>query len=277
MADIPRYYGLSFGEQRFPYVEILVDKSIIENDPVCSKNEINRFRSIFPKELSDLSFSDHINAGSFGFLKSIQRVPKCENGFIPFFFQFPEKKEEKCTKCDGTGIDPKIDWDCLECHGGKKISYNWQKVWGLAVSLHLFLKTISRVKYDTSSRLEQLFTIETGVNPGQEGCSVQVTLLEPIIQVLEKIPKGQQIYEMEEAMRTAYLWICGDNHPGRYKVWIADSYGWLNIECPGENAGMFPSGSMGSPRMMQSAHIDSPFQQLALIAAFAALHDKVIS
>jgi len=92
---------------------------------------------------------------------------------------------------------------------------------------------------------------------------------------------GRNIPEMVGAMSTAYEHMLGPGSAkyGPFRASVDYEGGWLNVYCPGDACGLNPdsNGLEGDGRGYEfSCHnVDSPAQQLTLLAGLAALHDRV--
>ena len=95
---------------------------------------------------------------------------------------------------------------------------------------------------------------------------------------LNDLPVGTSIEEMVLAMKRAYKIMDQGLGPlPRFSASIDGDNGWLNVDCPGDACGLHPShGSVEESQGYEfSCHnVDTPQQQLTLLAGLAALHDK---
>lgn len=88
------------------------------------------------------------------------------------------------------------------------------------------------------------------------------------------------IPEMVEAMKIAYNHtqrIRGSSSVFYFRASIDYSNGWLNISCPGNACGLNPwHNAVHNTGGYEFAdhNVDTPFQQLTLLAGLAALHDR---
>lgn len=85
---------------------------------------------------------------------------------------------------------------------------------------------------------------------------------------------------MTEAMWLAHGRLVGNDFRNShdFRASVHNEDGWLNITCPGNGCGLNP-GSLGiDPGRgyeFSSHNVDSPHQQLTLLAGLAALHERV--
>lgn len=85
---------------------------------------------------------------------------------------------------------------------------------------------------------------------------------------------------MIQAMKTAYKRMFGPDHIDEYSfhAYVAYKGGWLNVGCPGNACGLNPTSQgvteKGKGYEFACHNVDTPAQQITLLAGLAALHDK---
>ena len=133
---------------------------------------------------------------------------------------------------------------------------------------------------ETSSSLIQLMTFGTCTIKGQNGSYIGGEFSFPLCRWLGSLGQHEIIPEMIQAMKGAY----GRMHGGLrdfdnfyFRAFVNDENGWLNVSCPGDACGIQPAHS-GTHRGLGyefSCHnVDTPVQQITLLAGLAALHDR---
>ncbi len=82
-------------------------------------------------------------------------------------------------------------------------------------------------------------------------------------------------------MKIAYGWMFGERYlriqETSFRAQVDGEKGWLNVQCPGSGCGLCPSHhgiERGRGYEFDSHNVDSPIQQLTLLAGLAALHDR---
>lgn len=280
--NVPRWYALLWN-QKDPSITVAVHRDLagtIEPVPntapiveVMSKSfEFDRFEGSLEK--------------NFGFDDALSRSEESElvnfTAKLPVVFKY---LEEPCRECKGTGGDKyREDRECSLCWGtGKEHDYQWHEAYAISASFNLLLGLASYADIETSSKLPQLLTVRLVTEHGQHGGSLDGDYSIPLVQWLSK-RVGQTIPEMVEAMKEAYQRMLPTtlSMSGRFRASVDYEGGWLNVDCPGEACGLNPAhGSLSLPEDGKRGYefychnVDSPAQQLTLLAGLAALHEAV--
>ena len=85
---------------------------------------------------------------------------------------------------------------------------------------------------------------------------------------------------MVQAMKTAHGYMLGRTESSpRFRASVDSSNGWLRVDCPGDACQIYPSHGddikEGRGYEFACHNVDTPAQQLTLLAGLAALHDRV--
>ncbi len=270
-------------ELQTPTIILRIHRQFIEKTEYFPFPEDIPFIDDIKKQFNFKIFSGNLYE-NFGFDNSI-----VNNGFDGDFSQFlihlPTKAQKKCSDCQNTGWDDLRDGECIICNGtGKMNVYDWHKAFAISASLGIFFRYAEEHRLKTTS-LSQLMTVNTLIN--KEWSSTRDILrvmiggkFSPALcDWFRKIGIGS-IDEIVKAMKTAYDWMQGfRNESAIFSFYASIDYpnGWLNIHCPGNACGLNPChNAVHNTGGYEFAdhNVDTPFQQLTLLAGLATLHDK---
>jgi len=194
------------------------------------------------------------------------------------------KLDEVCPECLGKKED-ESGFDCLHCGGkGKKTYFDWKPAFAVSASFTLFfhLASFKMAREEaTSCHSPQLILVNTMTEHNSHGGSLDGTYSIPLAKWLSSFEPNTEKKEMTQAMIRAWEKMFGkvdgyDRHSFYAKV--AYKNGWLNVSCHGDRCGLHPENSWGpeSGRGYKfSCHnVDTPAQQITLLAGLAALCDR---
>jgi len=223
----------------------------------------------------------------FGFDNSFLRLGE-KDGFVEFFIKIPAIKfitAETCDDCNGSGHDEFRDGKCFHCNGtGKVVRYRYQEAQKISATFSVFFMLARGTKHETSAKIPQLMTVVTSTRPGMHGGAMGGEFSIPLTKWLCSVGSagGQvEILAVSEAMARAWDHMYELGELDRYytRAWVADEYGWLNTQCPGNATGLaaeWNSGhdvKEGKGYRFSGHNVDTAGQQLTLLAGLAALHD----
>ena len=208
--------------------------------------------------------------GDFGFNSAFKRIAD-DGEFAVFSAQIPvvQKVAEKV---------------CPLCGGDKKSLFDSKPAFAVSASFTLFfeLAGFKMEKHEaTPCRFPQLILVNTITQQNSHGGSLDGTYGIPLAKWLSSFPENTEIPEMTEAMVLAWEKMFRkvdeyDRH--NFYAKVANENGWLNVSCSGDRCGLHPVDSWGpkSGRGYKfSCHnVDTPAQQITLLAGLAALCDK---
>jgi len=225
--------------------------------------------------------------GNFGFDGNFVSRGK-ENGFVRLAAKLPIIKIEtkgKCSRCQGTGEDKFFDGRCSRCEGtGKEHKYDWLPAFRISATFTVFFLFARSFQKETGAGRPQLLTVQTRAERDMHGGSLSGAYSVDLVKWLGTLGEGATIEEMVKAMKKAYQYMFVEKENevySRFSARITDRQGWLNVDCPGDACGLNPShgaeydmkkGGMGYE--FSCHNVDSPMQQLTLLAGLAALHDR---
>jgi hypothetical protein len=280
--DIPCWYELSWQAKK-PAIILRIHKEFLESmkaigcgSPIIesykSKFGFNKFNNFTEKYSGfDNSFYKRNVNGEFQELEIGMPVFKNMSG-------------KKCKECKGTKKG-KYDDICYYCEGtGEEFVYNWEKAYAVSASFSIFFALAAYPEMKTSSKLLQLMTVRTLTEKGMHGGSLSGYFSIPICNWLRQLDKHSNVPEIISAMKTAYRFMFN----AKIKDWIFEhdfrayvNEGFLIVDCPGNACGLNPTsfnsfyGEKNNGYEFSCHNVDTPAQQLTLLAGLAALHDKV--
>jgi hypothetical protein len=254
-------------------------------DVVNSKNQIPPDARLALDFMQTFGFKRFSNTfeGDFGFENALKRVGVAKDGFLEYEIPTPvvKKKSKKiCGMCNGTGRNQVLDGSCIFCVKGKEIYYDYHEAFAVSASLNLLLEFLSLFNGESNAHTPQLMSLVMVTMADAHGGSLGGEYSCELVDYLASRPLGE-ISEMGSAMRI--VWRRMDGSLPRYRVhdfWArtqSPGTGWLNVNCSGDATGLNPShGSDVNGRngyKFACHNVDTPMQQLVLIASLAALHD----
>ena len=207
---------------------------------------------------------------------------------------------EDCTKCNATGQESRMKI-CASCDNGRSFSgedcrwcegrgqavdsyMDWNRLFAISATVTLFFEFASFGQYTDkiiTSKFPQLILVNTTTAKGMHGGSLDGAYSIPLVNWLTSLTINKQIEEVVSAMVQTCKKIKGRfDDFDEINTWarVSNSYGCLHINCPGDRSGLYPSllGNIAYGRGYQfSCHnVDSPDQQLTLLAGLGALCDK---
>ncbi len=280
--NIPCWYELSWRSSwRWPAIILRLHKDFLRDlPPMTTETPIVAHYLEAYKEFPFQGSFDR----DFGFNGAL-RFKGYSGGFVVFHGLLPAIKEwsdEPCLHCDGSGWEPSGSKRCYSCEGkGKDYTYNWDLLLPLSASLAFITQLLAYPEKETSSGLSQLLEVQVLTNRRSEGeiYAVGGTYSVPLVRWMSSLGVHVKMSEMVEAMMIAYARMAGKGHLSvhRFRASIDSKGGWLNTDCPGDGCGLHPSdGSLeeGMGYEFSCHNVDSPVQQLTLLAGLAALHDR---
>jgi len=279
--NIPCWYELSWRKTK-PAVILRIHKDFIKNIESIPKK--NRWADGLREEFKFTSFTDSLN-GNFGFDNAFIRKGETEE-FVEFVVGIPkirQKTGNPCPNCKGSGKDHFLERECSWCRGTKmEHKDDWRPVYAISASFTVFSQLSFFSEKETSSSLIQLMTIQSLTRRGMHGGSISGHFSVPLCNWMDSLrERGEsRIIEMVEAMQIVYKRMWGGFPFSRkydFRASVDYEGGWLNTSCPGNACGLNPKHmgpKKGSGYEFSSHNVDTPAQQLEIIASLAALHDK---
>lgn len=279
--NIPCWYELSFRETG-PAIILRVHKDFIESIKLVPNND---WRVV--DFLKQFKFNEFVGSfdGNFGFDNAFIREGQ-KGEFTEFVVEIPKVRKKTgrvCKYCKGSGKDDYSD-GCLSCDGkGEEYIYDWNKAQAISASFTVFFDFSRFPKFETSSSVTQLMTMQTITLKESHGGSLDGEYSIPLSNWFKKLEQKEKPEPLEAAvgaMWSAYKKMI--NHPKLYpkylfRAWIHDG-GRITLDCPGDACGIYipPEGiwNEGRGRKFSCHNVDTPAQQLTLLVGLAVLHDK---
>ncbi len=200
-----------------------------------------------------------------------------------------EKKMKVCSWCQGSGKKwTGYDEDCNECNGSGRREdtiMDWHSFYAISATFSLFFELMSFGQDESKivcCKFPQLILVNTFIQKGVNySAPLDGTYSIPLVNWLASFPSDTEIREMTSAMVKTWKKIHGRfDDLDKMNTWakISGNNGWLSINCPGDRTSLYPSHNYGlaTGRGYEfSCHnVDSPTQQLTLLAGLSALCDK---
>ena len=277
--EIPCWYELSWHEEG-PAIVLRIHRDIVEDIKIIPDDA--PIVAHFKEEFGFADFSGNLNE-DFGFERVFLFQGK-KNDFTQFLIPIPvikKETDELCERCQGSGKDEyREERDCLSCNGScKEYIFDWQSAFGISASFTVLSAVLRFPEKTTSAPFPQLLTVETITQKGMHGGSLGGEYSISLCRLLASLGSGADIPEMVRAMKAAYGRMLGltdfDGH--RFRACVDYDSGWLNVDCPGDACGLHPSSHdirQGEGYEFSCHNVDSPAQQITLLAGLAALHDR---
>lgn len=268
--DAPRFYALRWKDNP-PRIQILLHKDFIPLLRPYRQELIEDIKNNF----SFNEFRWDIEE-SLGFENALKFLKK-ENSFFVYEAVFPKiyLPTGNCEYCKGSGHD-KYRSKCLFCNGKKKeFKFLWEKAFAISWSLQLIFECFPLEEKSTASEKQLMtvgLTIEKDLHGGLLGGQYGVSLVRWLSENVGYIPK------MVEAMKKTYHQMYEKNYFDAidFRACVENSIGWLSVSCPGDACQLLPSYKGIQPGRgydFVCHNIDSPIQQLTLLAGLAALYE----
>ena len=282
--SIPCWYELSW-RGRKPAILLKVHK-----DFIASIKPISEDAYIVKSLKEEFKFKSFVGSfgGNFGFDNAFIRAGEKGN-FVEFVVKIPRVKKwtnEKCSNCQGSGKEMFVGSrrDCLYCEGtGEERVFDWQPAYAISASFTVFTGLTRFPKIETSAPFPQLLTVKTITGREQHGGSLGGEYSIPCVNWLASLfGTGPIIPEMISAMKIAYNRMLGLRKFDQFHFHASVDYkgGWLNVSCPGNACGLNPVHGAGYDMdrglgyKFDCHNVDTPMQQITLLASLAALHDR---
>lgn len=270
--NIPCWYELSY--QEFPLSLILrIHKEFITNKNVSFKDApiVKHFKKEF--KLPDFQ-EDFFKDIGFG---GVFKYKSERDNFVEYQISIPQVKKftgKKCKECDGTGYQKEMDMDCLYCDHGKEWTMDWSEVTKISATFTVLTGWLMYPEIDTTCPYPQLMTLQTAIQNGMHGGSLNGDCSIPFRAYLESLGKIR-LPDVTEAMKSVYRKMVGMRELQEYsfEAWVKEKF---VINCPGDACGLHPSDwhSFKDEGFEFSCHnVDSAIQQLTLIVGLAKLCD----
>jgi len=283
--NIPCWYELSW-RQKKPAIILKIHKDFIASIKPIRIREDAPIVKTLKEQFKFESFAGNFN-GNYGFDNAFVRVGKRGN-FVEFVVKIPKVKKwtgEICGDCNGSGKQKFLDLrrDCFHCEGtGKECIFDWQPAYAISASFTIFTTLARFPGIETSEPFPQLITVNTITGSDMHGGSLGGEYSIPFVKWLTSLFGTNSVPEMVQAMKIAYNRMLGLHKFDQFHFRASVDYenGWLNVSCPGNACGLNPvhgaeyDMKRGLGYEFDCHNVDTPIQQITLLAGLSALHDR---
>ncbi|KKQ48379.1 MAG: hypothetical protein US68_C0035G0003 [Candidatus Shapirobacteria bacterium GW2011_GWE1_38_10] len=270
--NVPCWYEISLGEKA-KYLQLKIHQDFIRD----SKNQLGNDHLIeVLKERFNLGEFGTDFSENIGFGKIFNNEGKDEKGMIVFQAEIPKLgniTNKKCELCRGHDGLP-----CWNCYGtGKEITTDWNTARNFSASLTILTSYLAQPSIKTSANFPQLLTLETKTEHDQHGGSLWGVISLKLHNYINSLDTPSLNKISAPAMVASYQKMFFDaSFLKRYFFAEKLENGGLALDCHGDRSGIFPDTGWHNNNEgyeFTCHNIDSPMQQIALIAGLAALHD----
>jgi len=217
-------------------------------------------------------------------------IKKDAGEFVEIFFAIPPidvVTDKTCPHCKGTGEDSYFKYPCSYCEGTKKeISHDYKSISAVSASLAVLFRCPQMYSPDeeTTSGANQLIALDIVCSSEMGGSGIGGVWSAEFCNYLRWLynnpeRKKQVFEEAVKAMKAIHFhcYYRKDKDLYRDEFWVSvEANAWLLINFSGDRCGIHPSESSSFGRGCEfSCHnVDTPVQQLGLLAALSVIHDK---
>lgn len=218
------------------------------------------------------------NTHEWGIDGTLKRSLKTDDGFHGFHLEIPlvHLATGTCPHCEGN-IEDDLGFECLYCNKtGIQTEFDWKTLHAMSASVSLLTTFVNEFapEIDTPAPTPQLLSFTTHTQDMLYDLSG--TYSEMLVNWFRQIGPCL-LEEAVQAMRETHRVLFGtleDYNDNEFRAQITSDSGWLNIAAPGNACSLNPvqldipkeGGYEFSPHNM-----DSPLQQITLLAGLAAL------
>jgi len=246
--NIPAWYYLSWQDEP-PAIILGVHRDFIDNIRLANLADLMAIG--FMEEFRFRNFSGDFNK-SWGFDDSFKKMGE-KDDFVEFNIALSAIRNDK------------------------------KNAHAISASFSVFFAVAFFSEVETSSLFPQLLTINTVTEQRDHGGSLSGQYSIPLVKWLVSQCKDRGVIpEMIRAMKSACKCICGSLrgfNQNEFKASVKDELGWLNVSCPGNACDLHPQSQHdleeGFGYAFDSHNVDTPVQQIILLAGLAALYDLV--
>lgn len=223
----------------------------------------------------------------FGFQNCLRFLGQ-KRGFYEYLVPTPlirKKSGKKCHYCDGSGKHYFFEGDkCHYCDGtGDEVVDDFSEAYAVCATINVLFNFMRFPDFETSCSIPQLMDIKTAVIHGPQGSSIGGQYSYDVVRWMEKRGPGV-IGEIVYAMQTAWKRMEGrlERFDKLYfSAYLDRSPGWFCTSLPGSACGIHPDGDTSRSIIdkrgyeFSSHNVDSPEQQLVILASLAMLQNLV--
>lgn len=279
--EIPCWYELSWSPLPAPAICVRIHKDFFEIQPLISDAPI-------PSKLKEMLGTEDFRSDfrkDWG-INGCCKLVGDKDSFYEYALSLPQvhvKTGKLCPNCIGRVCDDDLDRPCLYCNGRKEEwTYDHEKAFELCESLSVLTSYLGiLLENDTTCTHEQLMTVRTHTTRTSRGSPMSGVFSRTTAHWMLRRGNGP-IPEMAVAMKVAWWHMMVPQREFNDERDIAASLnhnnGSLNVNCPGVACGLNPHHQgipIGYGYQFSDHNVDTPEQQLTLLAGLSALHDLI--
>jgi hypothetical protein len=217
----------------------------------------------------------------FGFDKALKRG-RASDGFVSYEIELPVMRKITsaiCSRCKGSGWDNDLNTKCLWCEGtGHELRYDWKGLQAISASLHILNQIFEAFNQPTSASNAQLLTFQVFCGKEMGSYVLAGHYGADFCKWLSALPVPCSLDRVLEAMEQVHRQIYGKIQIlYNFQAYVEEN-AWLILSCPGDACGLHPVGyswKLGQGREFSCHNMDTPAQQVMLLAGLAVLSDML--
>lgn len=176
-------------------------------------------------------------------------------------------------------LEERDDWMAWQCPLPVWTKEHWTSAYAVSATLNVLFTCAYSLEEPTVSPMPQLLQLSFCTFRDMHGGSLNVEVAAALSAWIATQPDNSRNEKIEEAMKRAYQQTYRsrmselDTH--RFRAWFRQPH-WVNLTVPGNACGLDPKDYDACPGhgyTLLPHNVDSPFQQLTLLAGIAAMHD----
>jgi len=276
------------GAAKEPALRLLLSRRLVEGSCLTlAHRDVQGYLGL--AQLGLTSFSGELKEGLlFGFNGAVV-VGAWDGDVLPLIAPVPtlERQGAKCTYCDQSSGEESRP--CASCGGtGWERRYDHSPAFAVAATFSLLLEMAMGFGEESEQEVitwpRQLLEVHTTVDTsGFHACSLGGTYSRLLVGWLERLALNEsELAEVSSAMQASYrkmLPFLGSlEWSNEFRTNLYEG-GRFHISCPGDACGLDPCDEPVSGRGYKFAphNVDTPAQQLTLLAGLAALSDRAVA
>lgn len=215
----------------------------------------------------------------WGINGSLEKITIPDDEFTEFRITLPQVKSlgsESCPHCKGTGKDVEFEFTCISCHGsGHPVNYDWERIQAVSASMTILTDSINHFPPEKNTTSTQIQLLSPVTFKMKDAHPLFGQMSRELVDWFRE-KKNTVLAEPTEAVRIAWRTMMNESddfNSYTLEVNLRDE-GRFHISCPGDACEIFPDPMrIDEERGYEFTchNLDSPIQQLTLLAGLASL------